>query len=620
MASDDLNVIAFRCSGCSKRLKAPAKAAGRTLKCPKCRMQVDVPLTSDPLSVNTIDPAAPKASEPQIPMALETVASPADEPVVHANDKPASEPARPVSSFDTDDPFILDIPAIADIEERQATTKEFKAEKERQRQAARQRSLPKEKPGALQPIRNSQKFTEGKSPEQSSAPAAGSKAPATSKAEPRESLFDDDLPELAALEETSKRSVAPGASLAAQLAASVDLPSADNDLQRLGDLIPELDASADTDLPALFEEPSPDEYRIVCKTCGTGQYVAPSVQGMKVKCPDCFSEFKAPPPPAGWGKGKKKLQLSQDDMPLAPPEELSREKSAATKRDRTRDLLEKASKEVTDEEIEQLYDTDFDTSGFLQRTFGFVFDSITMSQVLGYGFVFACLFALTQFGANDVESDFGRGVLLLTFVLVPLVAMLFALPMLSGGLALIEAVANKDRVREFPVFNIFDNVGEVLLIAIAMFASIVPGFFLGTWASDGGAGGTIFKISGMMVTCFALFPIFLLSMMDNNSIFQPISGTVLRSLKDAAEAWGTYYFKTLIGFFTVLVLWYLLLSTRSVAAAAVAGTMLPLLIFFICQQIGVLAEGVAEHLSFEFAAPESKEDDADSRSETSLDD
>jgi hypothetical protein len=99
-------------------------------------------------------------------------------------------------------------------------------------------------------------------------------------------------------------------------------------------------------------------------------------------------------------------------------------------------------------------------------------------------------------------------------------------------------------------------------------------------------------------------------MLDNGSVFQPISGSIFRSFREAAEAWGGYYLKTLVAFFVVMVGWYLLLG-KSELLAALAGFQLPFLVFFTCQQIGALADSISEHLSFEFTPPSDDEDDKD---------
>ena len=114
-------------------------------------------------------------------------------------------------------------------------------------------------------------------------------------------------------------------------------------------------------------------------------------------------------------------------------------------------------------------------------------------------------------------------------------------------------------------------------------------------------------LTGMMGTCFLLFPILMLSMLDNGSPLQPFSGAVVTSIAQVPEAWGGYYLKTLFAFGSVMVLWFILLG-RNPLMSAIAGFTVPWLLFFTCQQIGALADSIAEHLSFEFVTPDANKD------------
>ena len=388
-------------------------------------------------------------------------------------------------------------------------------------------------------------------------------------------------------------------------------------LDDLDDLAPDIGISPkELNLPPLADDSLEDsEYRIVCATCGTAQYVSPSAKGMKIKCPDCYADFKVPPPPTGW-KPKKKKRLAKsasigdaidDELGLAEAP-TSSDSADLQKRERTELLLEKAQGEISEEHEDSLYQSDFDHATFVQNTFGFLRDPLVLVQLAGYGFVFFILFWLLQFGFNDTNSQFGRGVLLLTVVFVPVVGILFALPMLSGGLALIESVANKQKfVREIPAFNIFDNVADLLVIAAAFFAAIIPGFMLGVVIS-GEDSGFMFQVCGMVVSGFFLFPVLLLSMLDNGSVFAPVSNSVIRSFLDATEAWGGYYLKTFVVSSVVVIAWLVLLG-RAPILAGIAGILLPLLIFFTCQQIGALADKIGDHLSFDFSMPSDEDDE-----------
>lgn len=599
-------VIDFVCPKCAKRLKAKAALAGRRVKCPKCQEQITL-ATSTPLA---------------------TV---------------------PVSSLD-DDWLNLGTPAIADVTARQQVVEENKAAKERERTArknkeqARRQSSPNVTAESLEVASRQRLLAEssrtvgdraqsmeddlpGLAPIGDTSPARSKHS--TADVNTKRSIFDDDLPELAELQPASSPK-ASGSKMSVKHA-GVDL----SELDELDALVPDLGAAparptskADRNksnasaniggLPALFDdggvstdghESKDPEYRITCTACGTAQYVRLSLKGSKIKCPDCFLEFKVPPPPPGWtGKKKPKLQLTNEDIPLAAVEQLNHAQTLESQRTRASHILEKAQQQVSDEDLERLYDGDFDTAGFVQRTFGFLRDPIAVAHIIGFAIVFAMLFALGQFAANNLESGIGRAVLLMVAIGGPVIGLLFAMPMLSGGLALLESVANgQKRVTEWPGFNLFDNFGDIAAILSALLGSMVPGFLIGSYLGGDEPGAGRIQIAGMMFTTFALFPVVLLSMLDNGSVFAPLSSAVFRSFREAAESWAGYYLKTFMAFSSVMLLWFLLLGKHEILAA-IAGSLFPLLVFFTCQQIGALADGISDHLSFEFVPPNKEEE------------
>lgn len=617
MNSGSNNVFKFECPVCDKRLKAHDGLIGKKVKCPGCDQKVKVPSAPTPSPSSKTQSPSPQTDGPK---------------------KVASEL----------DGMLLSGTAISDLDARNQEASDIRAEKESQRAASRARANNRrESLGPKQPLALPSAADDGLIPFDSDDTLAGQGseeqthgeqvAAEEPKADARRSVFDDDLPEL---ENLSADEI--------QLSEPAPVPPkklAPSNLGDLDDLIPtpgqsktkpskskkssgptktsatpqssgSSRASQTPNGPAAASNPPEDEFeeetefRVVCSTCGTGIYVTPETVGSKVKCPDCFSMFKVPPPPKGWKTRRRKQKMALgDDIALAPAAELPASHTEAARKDRSQVLLEKAAQEVTDEEIEQLYENDFDTAGFIQNTFGFTKDIIVMSQVLGYGIVFSIIFGLGFLAAEAIAQDpdgfFGRGMLMVAFILIPLIALLFAMPMLSGALGLIVSVANKQkRVEELPSFNLFDHLGEIMLLLSSLTFSALPGFMVGATVGD----GALIRLIGMMCSCCLLFPLFLLSMLDNNSILAPISTSVVSSIRSAADSWGAYFMKTISAFVIVGIAWLILLG-RSPALAAIAGFLLPPLVFFTAQQIGSLANQISDNLTFELT-PSEKEEDA----------
>lgn len=639
-------IIDFQCSKCGKRLKAASKYASKRVKCPKCQQPVTVPAASQSASA----PAGPSTPSPHQPTANPPVSEPA--------------PPKPVASLD-DGWLNLGGPAIADATQRQHEFEEKKAAMERERVSRlnkqRQRRAPADLAAEAQKVhpKSAAPVSAGLDDDDFSlAPLspptnARSSGQTTSDAEtssdappPKRSVFEDDLPELAELEPrataASKESklLARHAGVDAQELDGLDalapsrIPSPTSTSRQSPRTSP--NAGGGNSLPSLFDEGTAAEgsaqqrakqrtekeetveqdpqYRVSCPACGTAQYVRLSSKGKKLKCPDCYLEFRIPPPPPNWAPKKQKLKLSDEDMPLAAFEDTQQAQAAEGQRSRASQILEKAKQQVSEEDLDRLYDGDFDTAGFVQSTFGFLKDPIALAHIFAFAVVSALIFALGQLAANNHESSFGRGVLLLATLGAPVAGLLFTMPMLSSALALLESVANRQpRVTDWPGFNIFENAGDMIATTLAMLAAIVPGYLVGTWLAGDTIGAGRIQIAGMMVSSFLLFPVFLLSMLDNGSVFAPLSGSVLRSLTEAVESWGAYFLKTFIAFSFVMLMWLLLLGKNEILAA-IAGSLFPPLVFFTFQQLGALADGISEHLSFEFTPPGNEDDDADADS------
>lgn len=618
MPSD--HVFDFQCPHCNHRLKAKVAAAGRRAKCSKCLQVLTIP--------------TPPAKAPSLPTL---------KPMPTSNVPTAPKPLTGTSSLDNADWLKLGEPAIADLPDRQKAHEAHNAAKELERrtkqnkQQERKRSPVDHTPTGPQPIGKLERSTAHVSNQTTPHASSNSSAdeldlddvfrlapldssdprPAPQKPKPPEphvheskrSVFEDDLPELSELQPSGKPSRKIDDLLAAHT--SEDLSLSDP----LAPLVPELEslpkAKAITKIKVASQTQDP-EYRVSCLACGTAQYVRLSQKGKTIKCPDCFLKFQIPAPPHGWIPDAQAQQRAREnDWHSNSGDSLQAADPQNSQRSRTSRILEKAEQQVSDEDLDRLYDTDFDTANFVQRTFGFLKDPVVIAYIFGYAIVFAMIFAAGQFAANHANTAHGKGILLAVVIGAPVVGLLFAMPMLSGCIALIESVANRQqRVADWPGFNLFDNAGDMLAITTALLGSVIPGFLLGAWlGGDEAAAGRI-QIAGMMSSSFVLFPVFLLSMLDNGSLFAPLSNSILHSFRDATEAWGGYFLKTFIAFAVVMLLWLLLLGEgKPVALAAIGGCLFPLLVFFTCQQIGALADSISEHLSFEFVAPGSQDDD-----------
>lgn len=591
-------LLEFQCPKCSKKLKAPRQVSGKRVKCPQCSQTVKVP---------GVEQSAQAGDDDWLSLDLPAQAAPANSAAApRVSPPPATAPGKrsPI-------PDAIKKPAAQN--QNSAASNQAASSSGPRASASSAATAQPAKPASVGP-KQSLKKSEARTKEAGAAigtpastaenrPASSSRPAKTeaSGASAKRSVFDDDLPDLSALASTPSDTSADFTDLIS-LDGFDELPSQPGSV---GEDTP-LNLEGFDDLGAIplvsAEIETQAQYRIKCMNCDTPQYVTLAQKGQTIQCPDCFIRFTIPGPPVNWNPTKS---ASVDDwgkgheVRLAPVDNSRAEQEAERERKKAADILSKAQREL-DDEIDEMYGTDFDTKGFFEKTLGFLRDPVIVMQLVLYGGLFALMFGCAQYSVMRMAAgDVGYGILL--FGAVPAFAAMVCLPMLSGAMALLESVANgQKRMAAWPSFNVFEQLSEILLIGSALGGAMLLGLIAGGLVGRV-VGSNWIILVGILGTTFLLFPILLLSVLDNGSMFQPVSTQVFRSLTGAAEAWGGYYLKTLFGFFCVQVAWFLLLG-RNPVASAVGGFLVPWLLYFTCQQIGTLAQGIGEFLSFEFAS------------------
>lgn len=545
--------LEFQCPKCSKRLKASAKAAGKKFQCPGCGQAVKVP------------GVAPVVKKDDDWLNLD---EPVMQPVKPRSTAPAQSPPQSTS---------------------QATSK------------------PKVAPAADKATPTAPRPNKPAKPESPKPPAA--------EQESKRSVFDDDLPQLAELEEPAPRTSMPdllGLNLE-DLVPVNPLPPARPNRTATSASEPSAKSADDKKSespkkPAALD-PANAQYRCACPSCHTPQYVVPARQGKMIRCPDCFTEFKIPPPPPGWKPTTPASIKFGTDLVDASPTDTQQFRSNAE------DLLRNAEKDLDDDDIDRMYDMDFDNANFMQRTFGFMFDGTAMFQIAMFAVFFALLFA-AEFYCLSKVAEGNRAYALIAGLCIPLLALIISFPMFGAALSILESVANgQTKVREWQGFNFFDHIGELMLFAIAVAVSAFPGFIIGGLITKT-VDHALIVVLTTMVSSFLLFPVALLSMMDNESLVNPFSTDVLRSIRIGSEAWATYYFKTFAANFVVFVAWALLLGPNPILSA-IGGLLFPLFFFFTIQQLGILAFDISEHLSI--IVPPKEKDEVEVVDRTEID-
>jgi hypothetical protein len=177
---------------------------------------------------------------------------------------------------------------------------------------------------------------------------------------------------------------------------------------------------------------------------------------------------------------------------------------------------------------------------------------------------------------------------------------------LANGIAILEASANRlKRVARWPIFSPAETLGETGVILAAVALAALPGGLVG-WLLSSINVDRALGIGLVLFTTWLLFPILLLSMLDNQSITQPFSMDVLSSIRSRTDAWGAAYLQSAIVLFS-LFLAFLISRGGNTAIRFLFGMSLPFAIYFLFNQYGVLASRIADLTQLELESEDDEE-------------
>ena len=472
----------------------------------------------------------------------------------------------------------------------------------------------------LEPKPNPNKPAPGKSPP--SKPAAGEQtAPKETEAKdsPR-SVFDDDLPELLPLPASAPTTPKPAPKPTPKPPQASSPPGAPAPKTPTSSAPKAQEPPATSKPPAskppaskpVASRPADREYSINCQVCKSILSVQASQVGKQIRCPDCHSMVKVPPPPI-----KKPVQSTPIDqlasVDLAPVEATD-PRTAGGASLNTKAMLNKASKEIERErdEIEAVSGA-FDSKEWLSRTFGFLSDSRLVWSLVLLGLATAvCFYIGSTYGdllvthnANLVARRVTRTIattpeqastMLYRFV-TGVVNLLITLPIIATfilAVAIIPKAANRlKRIDPWPLMNHLRQYAAPAGVAAAVwyFAHLI-GHTLSTPLG-------ILKMPVTIQEAFAEFvpwlilPVVYLSMLESQSHKQPFSQSIYRSIAAKPDAWGAMYMQTGIAFVLFFVCAQIGIL-QGAAFFAVAGFLFPWLICFLANQYGVLAGRVSD--------------------------
>ncbi len=323
------------------------------------------------------------------------------------------------------------------------------------------------------------------------------------------------------------------------------------------------------------------EYRVKCNVCGSLLYAKARQAGKTIKCGDCFTQIKVPPPP----RVKKKPKIDVKNAKTFSFEESSapEKKRVDPYRKSAQDLLEEA--EAAENETHQDYiDPDIPSvREWAMNVFGIFFDMGVVAHWVGLS-ILGSIPAAIALSVGHPFLIIGLGVYELVFAALTI----------ACGFAIMQSVANKhETVSDWPEADPVSWIDDLVVAVSAALLAGLPVLAITSLAMGPG----LLSVALTMFSIYLLFPFFVLSMMDMQSVWVPFSPEVARSVTRCQEAWGALYLSSGILFF-VLFLFYVGLSNAPPGPASVISIALTILVVFsYFSMIGRLAYSIGQSVN-----------------------
>jgi len=314
-------------------------------------------------------------------------------------------------------------------------------------------------------------------------------------------------------------------------------PLSESDLDALGGFVEE-PAERPTPMKLVVpKEPVDDSFRVRCPVCESMTYARPAQVGKRIRCHDCHSPITVPPPPKVRPKYQPDIEAAKTYAFRDPEGDGDQPRPADPFRKSAADYLRAAEAET---EVE---DDEWDLPDLRQWLTAPI--SIFRDPAVT---IHAALLTLLAFVPAAIAIQYEGDIIVLGMFIG---GALFGIMVVSCGFAIMQSVANgEDRVSEWPIFDPMETLGEMVVALAAIAFAAGPAWALGIYLFQGG----LVTVAMSMISLYLLFPVVLLSMLDEQSILSPFSADVTKSVMRAADQWGAAYLCSGILFFVIFLL------------------------------------------------------------------
>lgn len=322
---------------------------------------------------------------------------------------------------------------------------------------------------------------------------------------------------------------------------------------------------------------------VLCPKCGVRVAIKTEQQGRRVQCPSCEQPFSAPAALGDGNQGDTEevnwLSLPVPSGGQTPSDAPAAAGSSATSSSQQKhehsgasvsDYLQSAEDADAESESEQAK-REGQFNGWAMPVLGIFKDPGVILHLVVLAIAMALPVGITVF-----DRKYG-------FATFPFMAIGFSLVM-TCGLSIVQAIANgESAVDEWPTIDLWAWLESSMVVASAMICSVAPALFLATLFS----AETLVTVSLMLCGAHLLFPLVVLSILDTQSVFVPLSLDVIRSCQSCRKECQVFF--AIAGVVLALGPLYFFLTPATPVMAGVGVAFCVLIAFLYAALLGRLA-------------------------------
>jgi DNA-directed RNA polymerase subunit M/transcription elongation factor TFIIS len=284
----------------------------------------------------------------------------------------------------------------------------------------------------------------------------------------------------------------------------------------------------------------PKFYPVYCRVCDTLMHAHAKQTGKMLTCPDCGAKTKAPPPPKEKPKppvlvpAGEEYQLDETQEPLERPTFVPFQ---------VRRLAEQEQREA--ERHQELYERpELPNMPLLQGVSRMLYRSPLPQSILVLAFGLALEVWFISIAMSEVPMGKEMMILLVVFGVAAVFGGLAFMVASAAWLAVLkESSEGNDRLYEPPSLVFVDWAGECFYVLLATSMAAAPGLLVWKFIPNlpWGLGPGLAAASWLL-----LFPVFLLSQLDNGSPLEFFSPKLAGTLSKRPGPWLLFYAESVV--------------------------------------------------------------------------